>query len=217
MLRVEKALENYGPTDPVSIRYIDKRFDSLVKKAKNFSGAKRRKFIRLQWSLVSQATTYIIEHQKRNNEWVELYKGGKNSCLLDARKVHIFKDEGKLCIVLRSKSSKAGSNAIEAVTSPYSNPFVCYIQKQHISPRGRSAKPFPSVPEVVMNAPTSQFPIYNNKTSSVLPSSPLKRVQDENSKFASSPFIPKKKHVLIVSGKENKSSLSVTEREPFEI
>ena len=180
MLRVEKALENYGPTDPVSIRYIDKRFDSLVKKAKNFSGAKAQKFIRLWWSLANEATMYIIEHQKRNNEWVELYKGGKNSCLLDARKVHIFKDEGKLCIVLRSKSSKAGSNAIEAVTSPYSNPFVCYIPKQRISARGHSAKPFPSVPEVVMNAPTSQFPIYNNKTSSVLPSSPLKRVQDEN-------------------------------------
>ena len=63
-----------------------------------------------------------------------------------------------------------------------------------------------------MNAPTSQFPIYNNKTSSVLPSSPLKRVQDENSNV-SSPFIPKKKYVLIVSGKENKSSLSVTERD----
>ena len=51
MLRVEKALENYGPTNPVSIRYIDKHFDSLVKKAKKFSGAKRGKFIRLKWSL----------------------------------------------------------------------------------------------------------------------------------------------------------------------
>ncbi len=217
MLRVEKALENYGPTNPVSIRYIDKRFDSLVKKAKKFSGAKRGKFIRLKWSVVSEATTYIIEHQNRDNEWVEVYRGRKNSCVLDARKVHVFKDESQLCIMLRSKSSKAGGNTIDAVISPYSNPFVCYIQKQRISPRGRSAKPFPSVPEVVMNAPPSQFPIYNNKTSAVLPASPLKRAQDENSKFASSPFIPKKKRVLIVSGKGNESSLSVAEREPFEI
>ena len=79
------------------------------------------------------ATSYIIEYQNRNNDWIKLYDGARNSCLISANKLYIFQDDNQLCIAIRSKSVQGSlsddDTKTQVVNSEYSLPFICPIEK----------------------------------------------------------------------------------------
>lgn len=233
LLRVEKALEEYGPPNLLSISAIDKHFERLINKAKKpYATKKKNKFIYLKWNKEKMVTTYVIEYKNGTNEWVQLYKGPANSCLINAKDVHLFNDDNHVSIVIRSKShmtsvesnsnntkkTGSGNDNDDCIihSSKYSQSYVCPIEKYNTKNRNRSkmSNAFPKVPEMAFDAPPSQFPIHNNnskKVSNVLSASPLRVSTISNEKngntYAPSPYSPSKKQILVIQGHDNNSNL----------
>ena len=144
LLRVEKALKNNGPPNLLSISLIDKQFEHLINKAKTSYKKKTSKFIYLEWDKVEMAKSYIIEYQNRNNDWIKLYDGARNSCLISAKKLYIFQDDNQLCIAIRSKSVQGSlsddDTKTQVVNSEYSLPFICPIEKFIVKKKSKNRK-----------------------------------------------------------------------------